>query len=737
MPLFIPPALLGIGSALTRVAPSAVRGYKTYKKARKIGGLGTSKAAQGQSFGLGYEGTLAQRALGSRGKGLGSGSGLQGLMSRGAKKFPGATGSTELGTGVLLGGEGVGDIVTGSREGDFGQIASGIGQLALGTPILARGLRTAGAQRTLKSKFPQTAGAMQTTGKEFGKRIPSGTGYVGLGGIGAGAIIGENPPPGGEGGSPGADDRILGDPVNEVIKAIEYDKENPEKFKESTGFEVTSPQYKKLAQQKLNEAYKQAEQQGINPTKTIDELASVFNFPGTNVQDESKVPATELGALTNSPMTQAEVANVAKKQEAGVKAGKKMKENMLKNATSEEAAQFNRFYDRIQNLTGGNTNTNDLIMLKLASGLMSGKSSRKGVRGFLEVLGTAGSETTDTAMALFQKESDRRNDLAVAFLKAKEKPKNNMAVTGTRQRIVTNDPNSLYGLNSFDKDVFKEDGRDAIAVPEFDENGNNIGTQWVPMKYTNYTPIKVSPSREAKDRTRLNSISLGWKMTQELQRIDNSALGFRGVFGEGVENFFGLLGGIAEEAGFQGIDEVGGDFDRDIFTNIINAQVFDAENNVVAMTEEDSKEAAKLKEMYRKETSSLFEDLRSDDKRLSNIARAKLIQTRMKYILANANKADDRLTVADVKNAAENTEILKIFSSPAQIKRQYAQLAKELEANFQLAGASYIQGGGTPTWITSQYKFMPSVSAYIKQQQDQVTKQNVLKNLESQIGSIQ
>src|SRR6056300_1224793 len=106
-------------------------------------------------------------------------------MARGAKRFPGASGSTELGTGVLLGGEGVGDIVTGSREGDFGQIASGIGQLALGTPILARGLRTAGAQRTLKSKFPQTAGAMQTTGKEFGKRIPSGTGYVGLGGIGA------------------------------------------------------------------------------------------------------------------------------------------------------------------------------------------------------------------------------------------------------------------------------------------------------------------------------------------------------------------------------------------------------------------------------------------------------------------------------------------------------------------------------------------------------------------------
>jgi hypothetical protein len=732
------PILYGLGMGLARLGPAAVRGYRTFKKARQVAGLGKSKAAQGKSFGLGYEGTLAQKALGSRGAGLGSGKGLQGLMSKGAKKFPGATGSTELAGGLYYGGEGVGDIMEGAGEGDVGQIASGIGQLAFGAPVVGRGLRTLGAQRTLKSKFPETAAAMRTTGKEFNKKIPMGkASLVGFGGIGAGAVLGETPPPGGSGGSPGADDQVLGNPVEVVIKKIEYDKANSEEFKKRTGVEVTSPEYKKLAQKALNQAYKQAEEQGIKPTKTADELASVFNFSGTNVTDETKIPVTETGALTNSPMTGAEISNIAKKQEAGVKAGKKMKDKMLSTADSKEADQFNRFYDRIQNLTGGNTNTNDLIMLKLASGLISGKSAQKGVRGFLDVLGQAGSETTDTAMALFQKEADRRNNLAVAFLKAKEKPKNNMAVTGTRQRIVTNDPNSLFGLNSFDKDTFKADGRDAIAVPEFDENGNNIGTQWVPMKYTNYTPIKVSPSREAKDRTRLNSISLGWKMTQEVQKIDNSALGFRGVFGESVENFFGLLGGIAEEAGFEGIDEVGGKIDQDILKDIINAKVYDEENNVIAATEDQLKEAAKLKEMYRKETSELFEDIRSNDKRLSSIARAKLIQTRMKYILANANKADDRLTVADVNNAAENTQILKVFSSPAQIKRQYAQLAKELEANFQLAGASYIQGGGTPTWITSQYQFMPSVKKYINEQQTKLTEQNVLKNLESQIGSIE
>ena len=47
------------------------------------------------------------------------------------------------------------------------------------------------------------------------------------------------------------------------------------------------------------------------------------------------------------------------------------------------------------------------------------KTGQTGVRGFLDVLGQAGGETTDTAMALFQKEKDRRNDLAVANLKSK------------------------------------------------------------------------------------------------------------------------------------------------------------------------------------------------------------------------------------------------------------------------------------------------------------------------------
>jgi hypothetical protein len=79
MPL---PILYGIGATLARLAPAAVRGYRTFQKARKVGGLGTSKAAQGGKFGIGYEGTLAQRAIGQSGQGLAKGTGGTGLQDR-------------------------------------------------------------------------------------------------------------------------------------------------------------------------------------------------------------------------------------------------------------------------------------------------------------------------------------------------------------------------------------------------------------------------------------------------------------------------------------------------------------------------------------------------------------------------------------------------------------------------------------------------------------------------------
>ena len=72
---------------------------------------------------------------------------------------------------------------------------------------------------------------------------------------------------------------------------------------------------------------------------------------------------------------------------------------------------------------------------------MSGKTSQGGLKGFIDVLGQAGSDTTDLALALFQKEKDRRNDLAVAYLKATEKKKTDEKLkVKNRKTVVVKDP---------------------------------------------------------------------------------------------------------------------------------------------------------------------------------------------------------------------------------------------------------------------------------------------------------
>src|SRR5210317_1196949 len=412
MPL---PIIYGLGAGLARLAPAAVKGYRTLK------GIRAARKAAGMPMGY-------QKALGTSGTGLGtgtSGKGLQGLMARGAKRFPGASGSTELGTGVLLGG----DIVTGSREGDFGQIASGIGQLALGTPLAAKGLRLTGAQRTLKSKFPQTSAAMQSTGKEFGKRIPKGTTAVGLGGIGTGLVLGDEAP---------AEEKVLGEPipftVKDVLKSVEQDKKNLGKPTVIDGQEVVigSPSYKKIAQMKLDEAYKNEQTAKTTPTATADQIADVFTFDknitgGANITNEAELP--KVSRVTD--LDEDEIKFMAKQQEDNAKKGAIIKKKM---AASKDADEFNAFYDRITNLTGGNDQTSNLLLFKFATGLMSGKTARGGVRGFLDVAGQSGAGVTDTALALFSKEQDRRKDLAVSFLKAKEKQKTDGIIKADKTR---------------------------------------------------------------------------------------------------------------------------------------------------------------------------------------------------------------------------------------------------------------------------------------------------------------
>ena len=705
--------LIGYGLAgLANLGRAGMAGYRTLR------GIRAARAAAGQPMGY-------QRGLGAIQKG-------ERMLVR---KSPLTAGGLETAISAPLAAEGLMDVGQGVYEGDYGQVAGGLGSLAFGVPLLGRGLRTVGMSKKIPGSI---RGPLYQTGKGVQQRAPldSKTLGAGLGLTGVGAVFERDD-------AQAQEPQVLSDnPVDIVINSVNYAKQNPDQTEKELGVRPGTPEFQKLVEQRLTQAYELAKENNIEQKLTFEEaIADVNKAQAPDAVIDAKTiietPNVENGQLTGSPMTPGEITSVAKNLQSTSKGGERLKQTALKDPNSKEAAEFNKFYERVTNLTGGNDQTNNLILMKLASGLLSKKTGQTGVRGFLDVLGQASGETTDTAMALFQKEKDRRNDLAVAYLKSKEAPKNNIAVTGKRQRIVVADPqNGLFGLNTFDKDTFSKDGRDAIMVPEFDEQGNNIGTQWVPMQYTNYTEVQPNPTRQAKDQARLNSIGLGYKMAQEVKNLPDRVLGARGKVSDVTEDLFGFITGIAEEAGFEGVDQVGGNIDNEILDKMIYAPVYEGDM-MVAPSEEIRKETAKVADMYKKETSELIEQLRSGDKELAQLARAKLIETRMKYILANANKAEDRLTVADVKNAEENTQILKWFTSPEKIKSQYAALEKELEQQFKAVSTSYMQSGGTSTYITSQFGYMPEVKSYIERMSNRQRQQAIQTNITNIIGGIE
>jgi len=714
MPIMFGIPLLG---TLANIGRAGMAGYRTLR------GIRAARAAQGMPMGY-------QRALGTSGAGLGkgtSGTGLQGLMARGAKKFPGATGSTELGTGLLLGGEGVGDIMQGVKEGDIGQTAMGIGSLALGTPLTSRGLRLAGGQRTLKKKFPETAKAMQTTGKEFTKRIPKGTTAVGLGGIGTGIVLGDKPAEG---------EQVLGEPVEfrvkDVLDAVKSDKANIGKVTVIDGKEIVigSQDYKKIAQQKLDEAYKSEQAQGTTPTATVDQIADVFKFDntvtgGANVTNEGALPKVN----KETDLDEGEIQFLADKQQKEADKGAMIKKKM---ANSKEADEFNAFYDRITNLTGGNDQTSNLLLFKFATGLMSGKTAQSGVRGFLDVAGQSGSGVADTALALFSKEQDRRKDLAVAFLKAKEKQKTGfIKADKDRRTVVVRDPSLPFGARTVQIGTDKEKGTDIMFVPTPDGSG----TMAVPMKYTEYTPVKVSPARLDKMRKQLSSIEQGYKFTQIVDALPKESFGFTAKGKLGFEKVTGAIGDIGELMGIGDIGTASSNADAEIIDLITSDKIDDA-GNIVASTESERKETKELVDQYKKEVRSITDGIDITKDELDNITRARLIEVRMKYILANANKSEDRLTRADVQDAEQATRIMGFTTGEREVKSSYKNLAADLEAQFLRLSKNYIEAGGNEEFLLS-FTQMPYIRKVYADRANMDLQANIAQNQEQVLGTIE
>jgi NADH dehydrogenase/NADH:ubiquinone oxidoreductase subunit G len=91
---------------------------------------------------------------------------------------------------------------------------------------------------------------------------------------------------------------------------------------------------------------------------------------------------------------------------------------------------------------------------------------------------------------------------------------------------------------------------------------------------------------------------------------------------------------------------------------------------------------------------------------LDQLTKAALIENRLKYIIANANKSEDRLTRWDIENAEKNTSVLSFYSlkrrfSAAGVNSQMRALKDELQGNFDKEARNYQELGGTNDYLLS------------------------------------
>lgn len=115
-----------------------------------------------------------------------------------------------------------------------------------------------------------------------------------------------------------------------------------------------------------------------------------------------------------------------------------------------------------------------------------------------------------------------------------------------------------------------------------------------------------------------------------------------------------------------------------------------------------------------------------------NIAELIIIEQRMKYILANANKGADRLALKDVENAAKATSIFGLQGT-TQTLNAYNKLSVELANSFKSAHNLYVQNGGQDRGLDI-YTAAPMIIARNKKRQsqtivDQAEGKNVTDNL--------
>jgi hypothetical protein len=452
-----------------------------------------------------------------------------------------------------------------------------------------------------------------------------------------------------------------------------------------------------------------------NPGQVLDNAAATAEKQVQDLKDSSsrEVP------------TNYTIEKLGNKIVANEKAGSDLvsKATSLADKGDSDAAAFKKFYKDFQNMTGGGPEMSDLIMLKLATGLLSGTTTKPGFAGFAEVLGKAGEGTVDTAIKLAAMEKEKKQELALAYLK--NKSLNGVAgISADRTYYIEKDPNAIGGQKLVEKARFSEGpykGYDAKAVPVLDPNTKQYVPQWVVAEY-NPSAIQIKPDPKLIDErtAQLHSLATSFKMANKVSQLPEDLLGTPGKIKLLKEEVIGALGSTFRS------EFVPGDYQGST-DDYINKVILRGDSDMIAKKEKEVQD-------YVNSQTKLFQ--RPSAEELTKLTEAARIEVNLKYAYANGLKDTDRLTEKNLEDAAKVTSIFGFVKSPRSVKERFKQLAEDASTRFEAEIPRFQQVGGQNYYLENAFGYMPAISKYKSVQQQVQEKQAVQSKIKPIIESI-
>ena len=540
------------------------------------------------------------------------------------------------------------------------------------------------------------------------------------------------------------------DPKKKVTENLKEYKESTKDFKPyAIGIENPLTEGEKALDAQLKTVAKVKEvanKLGVDPVEATDEQLKQISIE-SNVdlstlktmvgqRDEGAVTADNMPAPNNDGVPvitgnegEAEIKHMIEKRKRDVAAGNELA------GTDALSGQFLQFKNQINKMTGAdNSNLNNLLMMRAAGQMLSGKSPEKGVRGFLDITGQTLASSADAMIGLKLKQQDSDMKLAQAFLKMKsDKAKGAGMLTGGDKTVRVSDSSVPGGFRNVRVSLGKDN---KYYTRQYDPN---TGQQsFSPADFTG-TDVKENTEKLNKALMGLEDNRRGGKMVEFVIKNageggTKAALGLLTEDAFGTLDFFagGNVGGdssviddqiraeMAQTTGREGFDISGGKVnifakESDNMTKRFNADLENAKENGAEQVEKQLKKAGIIAKNYR-----------PTEDELRNYTRLALIEQRMKYIVANANKSEDRLTQKDIDNAAKRTQIIKYITSPRTIRLNYEQLREEFAEKAGTYLSQYKLNGGEESYIQDNFMDIPGVALqYQRKNKDFMRKQNV------------